>query len=374
MEINRHNYEMFFLLYADNELDAEERKAVEAFVVLHADLKEELRFLMQSRLPADETIPFLHKATLYKSSSSVITLYNYEEYFLLYADHELNEAKQKEVEDFIVQHPQKKAELTLLQRVKPQPDKTIVFINKHSLYRTEKTTAHLLSFQWRRMVAAAAIVAIGSWVWMNAGNIISRQVKNKFSAVNERLPAEKPILNENKQSKDVTSLTELKEAEVQLAVTEKNESANKNGVTAQKARKSSSTPVVLRVQPNSITNPAKIKVAVEHEPASLEEIAPLAIMEQKVIKSSAVVSEEVKPLILGQAAFHQEDNKMMHEAITKTDEGITYLDTDNTEKKSKGMFRGLIRKASRFVDHVTNPDISDKQSVVRVASFEITRK
>ena len=192
--------------------------------------------------------------------------------------------------------------------------------------------------------------------------------------MNERLPAEKPILNENKQSKDVTSLTELKEAEVQLASTEKDESTNKNAVAAHKGQKNTNTPAVLRVQTNSMASAEKIKVAVEYEPASLEEIAPLAIMEQKVIKSSAVVSEEVKPLILGQAAFHQEDNKMMHEAITKTDEGITYLDTDNTEKKSKGMFRGLIRKASRFVDHVTNPDISDKQSVVRVASFEITRK
>ena len=79
MEINRHNYEMFFLLYADNELDAAERKVVEAFVVLHADLKEELQSLVQTRLSADEIIPFLHKAALYKSTSSLITIHNYEE-------------------------------------------------------------------------------------------------------------------------------------------------------------------------------------------------------------------------------------------------------------------------------------------------------
>jgi hypothetical protein len=138
----------------------------------------------------------------------------------------------------------------------------------------------------------------------------------------------------------------------------------------------------LRVQTNNIANAEKIKapVAVDHEPLSSDQTeklvaqVPLAIKGERMIKRSAVVSEEVKPLILDQAAFQQKDNEMMHEAVTKTDEGVAYLDTDNTEKKSKGMFRGLLRKASRFVDHVTNPDINDKQSVVRVASFEITRK
>lgn len=383
MEINRHNYEMFFLLYADNELDVAERKVVEAFVALHADLKEELQSLMQTRLPANEIIPFLHKAVLYKSTPSLITTNNYEEYFVLYADGELNAEQQKEVEDFIAVHPQKKAELTLLQRVKLQPDNAIVFANKDSLYRTEKTTARVLLFQWRRMVAAAAIIAIGSWLWMNAGNIIPRQAKEQPLAAKEQLTPREPIQNENKEAKETPPLMELKGSGGQLVATEKEESANKNAMAANKEQKNSNRTLNrLRAPANSIANAERIKapMAVDHEPLSADQTeklvaqVPLAIKGERIIKSSAVVSEEVKPLILDQAAFQQKDNEMMHETITKTDEGIAYLDTDNTEKKSKGMFRGLLRKASRFVDHVTNPDINDKQSVVRVASFEITRK
>ena len=42
MNINRDNYEEFFLLYADNELSVQEKNAVEDFVRQHPDLEEEL--------------------------------------------------------------------------------------------------------------------------------------------------------------------------------------------------------------------------------------------------------------------------------------------------------------------------------------------
>ena len=57
----------------------------------------------------------------------------------------------------------------------------------------------------------------------------------------------------------------------------------------------------------------------------------------------------------------------------KTEENVSSLDTDDT-KKSKGKFRGLFRKASRFIDRVTNADTNEDKSIVRVASFEIAKK
>ena len=381
MEINRDNYEMFFLLYADDELDGAGREAVEAFVALRPDLKEELQSFMQTRLPADERIPFPHKATLYKSVSSLITIHNYEEYFVLYADGELNAEQQKEVEDFITAYPQKKAEFMLLQRVKLQPDNTIAFTNKETLYRTEKTTARVISFQWRRMVAAAAIIAIGSWLWINAGNLMPHQpAAQQPLAAEKQSPPQETIQNE---VKEISPLAELKGSEEQLPIAEKDESYHKNAITTgQEQKNNNNTPVELYAQTNSIANAEKTEViaSVEHEPASSDRSAKLAahvpdVIEEKRMIPNAVASQEVRPLILDQSVFQHKNNEMMHEAVTKTHDGITYLDTDNTEKKSKGMFRGLLRKASRFVDHVTNPDISDdKQSVVRVASFEITRK
>ena len=50
MQINRHNYEEYFILYMDNELPAAERRMVDEFVKLHPDLQEELSLLLQQWL------------------------------------------------------------------------------------------------------------------------------------------------------------------------------------------------------------------------------------------------------------------------------------------------------------------------------------
>src|SRR5688500_12980743 len=92
MIINRYNYEENFLLYVDNELGAEERKAVEAFVAKHPDLAEELQLLQQSVVKPEKHLVFTNKNTLMKSSldAGLISESNYEEFFILYADDELS--------------------------------------------------------------------------------------------------------------------------------------------------------------------------------------------------------------------------------------------------------------------------------------------
>ncbi len=81
MIINRHNYEEFFLLYIDNELDGAQQTAVEKFVGQNPDLGKELEMLKQSILTNDN-VRFDAKEFLYKKEAG-ISLANYEEYFLL---------------------------------------------------------------------------------------------------------------------------------------------------------------------------------------------------------------------------------------------------------------------------------------------------
>lgn len=167
--INRHNYEEFFLLYADKELDADEQTAVESFVKQNPDLAKELDMLQQATL-TDDHIQFKQKELLYKKEKG-ISLANYEEYFLLHADNELNEQEIVETNHFVLQHPQLQNEFILLQQTRLEPE-LIEFPDKENLYRKEKKVRRIIPFAMVRVGAAAAVAGIIyiSFIVLNTNN------------------------------------------------------------------------------------------------------------------------------------------------------------------------------------------------------------
>jgi hypothetical protein len=72
MNINRNNYEEYFINYMENELTAAERKAVEAFVEANSDLKSELELFESTKLEADNRIVFKGKEELIKKEETKI--------------------------------------------------------------------------------------------------------------------------------------------------------------------------------------------------------------------------------------------------------------------------------------------------------------
>ncbi len=158
MNITRHNYEEYFILYMDNELTPEERGMVEAFVQLHPDLKDELDLLLQYKFTPDTDIVFSGKEELLKGQAdSIVNLSNYEEYLLLYIDNELNPAQVAAVEQFAAENLAVKKELDLLRFTRLQPE-TMLFPDKAALYREEEKVRALPARWWR---AAAAILILG---------------------------------------------------------------------------------------------------------------------------------------------------------------------------------------------------------------------
>ena len=64
MNISRHNYESWFLLYADGELTPDEQAHVDQFLLQHPSLQEEFDQVMLLRLDHSDTIEFEEKELL----------------------------------------------------------------------------------------------------------------------------------------------------------------------------------------------------------------------------------------------------------------------------------------------------------------------
>src|SRR6185295_2775291 len=151
MNIDRHYYEEYFLLYIDNELSVDQKKQVDLFVQENPDLEEELVMLMQSRLIPDDSVVFDRKHLLMKEqdaphSNSFINLNNYEQWLIMYVDDELSAEEKSAVERFALAHEHVQQELELFKQTKLQAEE-VVFPDKEILYRREKTV-RVISIQW----------------------------------------------------------------------------------------------------------------------------------------------------------------------------------------------------------------------------------
>lgn len=173
MNINRYNYEEYFLLYTDNELGKDEREAVERFVEENPDLKNELTSLQGAVLHVDEEVRFPGKKELLSSNASlsIINNDNYTEYFLLYGDNELSNEEKAQVEQYVYHNPELQGEFELFLAVKAEPDRSIIFENKESLIRQAsggRVVAGWLKFT--ASIAAALIFLLFGYLNYNAEN------------------------------------------------------------------------------------------------------------------------------------------------------------------------------------------------------------
>jgi len=168
MNINRNNYEEFFLLSIDGELNSQDEQALNNFLQANTDLQEELNMLLDAKLIADETLIF-DKSSLYKNETTAINTTNYEEKFLLYVDNELHENTKQEVETFVLQNPTLQANFTALKNT-VLPTEQIVCPDKESLYKKQEKP---VVFMWvKRLSVAAAILlfAVMAWIFTNKQN------------------------------------------------------------------------------------------------------------------------------------------------------------------------------------------------------------
>lgn len=207
MEINRHNYEMYFLLLVDGELSAQEQEIVMAFVHANPDLAVELEAIKATVLPNEEQYFFRDKSLLLKQEGTAISSENYETWFCLYVDNELTAAEKEAVELFVLQHPQYQDAFLLMQQT-VLPKEEIVFEDKALLYKEERSRKVFYLPSFRVIAIAAALIGVFFSIWFvtQNGNAFEKNTVIASTAPANNIKPSTPstILAEKKLAGDVT--------------------------------------------------------------------------------------------------------------------------------------------------------------------------
>ena len=349
MNINRHNYEEYFILYMDNELGSDERRQVEDFIQKHPDLKEELDVLLQYKMVADTSIIFDGKEELMiHNGYSPISIANYEEWLTIYVDNELTSNQRNEVEQFVAANPQVKKELEILQQTKLHPEE-IIFKNKELLYRREEKVRAIPMRWWRAGAAAVLILAIGltTVVVLNkkSSNIGIVKAPNKEQKANK----ENPVVIKQENNPSIQPI----KASQQIIIKNPRQKTNviaKRSNTAEKKLPVNAPVPVKKEEPI---------IAKNNEKPSNNLPQPL---------NNNVISDPTKTDIAVNTPQGKNNPKIsLTDGPVTTDSpqpsNVVYNDLNQSDGK-KSKLRGFLRKVTRTFEKNTNINATDDDRVL----------
>jgi hypothetical protein len=358
LHINLENYEEYFLLYVDNELTEAEKKDVEFFIEQHPELREEWTMLMDTRLEP-EHIMMNMKQDLYRDENNTgINELNYEEFQLSWLDKEICEKDALAIETYTNSHPSAAANFELLSKTKLSPE-DVRFPDKSLLYRSTEKPAAVISIKWYRMaVAAAILIAAGLW-------FINKPEEDEIQAAMVTVAQQVP--KENKEA----PVTDNKENKAEM---EEKNIDNDPAENVPETKISSATRVTVNDRLPATRQPSKAEDNAVAAPGNISrnniEIVPRGNIDE-------VVNMGSDPMV----AANPITAKPVHNLDVKSDYATEALaresngnipdqpDVMEDDKPRKGMFRGIVRKANRIYNKVTNPD--PEKAIVKVANFEI---
>lgn len=368
MNINRHNYEEYFILYWDNELTEEQKQLVKTFVEVNPDLEEEFRLLGQTRFTPDENILFESKELLARKKISFINQSDYEEWLVAYIDNELKGEEKEAVEKFIAGDPLVQQELALLQKTKLQPEE-IVFPDKSVLYKTERKV-RVIEMRWFRVAVAAALILVAGLVVLrliNTGNNKTEAGEIAVTGNNQTKPQE--VSPDNKAGQQQTAGNNST-----LSVINGADPKDNNAKLNEKENPDSNNPVA-SVKTNREKKSVKSTQGKEND--------LIAATDKPVKNQNDAVDADI------------------HSINKPTDETVAKIDTDAPDKSfngntvterntpsynnsdvqfasykedDKGGLRGFLRKATRVFERRTNVKTTTDDNKLLVGAFAVSLK
>ena len=361
-EVNRNNYEEFFLLYIDKELSAAENKLVTDFIQKNPDLAQELNFLMEAKLQPDHTLLFDHKNELTRHET-FIHAGNYTERSLLYIDKELNTNENQLVENFYRQHPELQQELEGLQST-ILPQEHIIFADKKSLY---KHTGKLRYMAWKKYAVAAAFLLFMLSVWM----FYPAKTNMQVTAGNN--PAPPPIRIEQKNQQPTIKNDTQKNNLILIPQNENVVVAEEKNIAGKKENK-----VIKQIQKDNLSSNQPAPVLIANNIRPKQNIIP-----HTVNADQNVFSERENLLNEKESVADNKDYSIAtytYEAPANSIQSAAYKELDTSPEDdnklaigtiaiNKEKFNGLLKKAGSFFGKKAKEEKNEKD--VKVANLKI---
>ncbi|MEP7252692.1 MAG: hypothetical protein ABI683_09940 [Ginsengibacter sp.] len=370
MEINRNNYEEYFLLYADNELTDNEKIEVLKFIRENKDLENEFKTIQDTICKPDNIVMQDKSSLLRATENDFVTEKNYEEIFVLYHDNELGSEEKTGTELFLRDNPHLRKEFDFIGRAKLTPDKSITFPRKKDLYHKEKD-GRVIPIAFWRSLAAAMFIGFGLWIF---------ETYREQPAVPQTAVIKKDNAQGNKQSTATTNIDKTIEptkkdkdsfatsSRQNQNIADNNRSVEKKEVLKQvKQNQQQKNSYAQQTPKQNDKAKTEMKVIVTKEASSDKAQTELASLENdlknipqnKKIDAADIAftgDVEIKPTqkdnVAEQPAMQSQQASYVTDANQKNENYVFYNVTTEEFRKSK--VGGFLKKVKRIVER-NNP-------------------
>ncbi len=194
IDINRNNYEEYFIDYLDGKFSRSDNDMFLLFLAQNPDLKEELEMFQKEELVSGEIV-FDRKESL-KKKRILDTGNNFDELCIARLEGDLSEKESSEFDNYVAENSDREKVYSIYKKTKLNTDKSVVFKEKDNLKKEagKISRTHIYSII---SAAASVIILIGLYFVISQKAIINNEIRVAEQSGREIKPenSEKDIPN-----------------------------------------------------------------------------------------------------------------------------------------------------------------------------------